>query len=169
MILTILLRLTPEIYRDYPRPTFSLVLRKEYFDCPQRDSHAMHYILKRGERGVCTFVLCSLATVMSCIDASVRIVTKSPKVGPLLIFSISLVDPPAALYTFWSGVGVGVGVGGGWRVVLMCEWLCRGCNGQPSTDLWSADISHRKHRCNFGSINVWNGGWVRQKKLFISS
>jgi hypothetical protein len=28
---------------------------------------------------------------MSCIDASVRIVTKSPKVGPLLIFSISLV------------------------------------------------------------------------------
>ena len=27
---------------------------------------------------------------MSCIDASVRIVTKSPKVGPLLRFSISL-------------------------------------------------------------------------------
>jgi hypothetical protein len=27
---------------------------------------------------------------MSCIDASVRIVTKSPKVGPLLIFCISL-------------------------------------------------------------------------------
>jgi hypothetical protein len=23
---------------------FSLVLRKEYFDCPQRDSHAVHYI-----------------------------------------------------------------------------------------------------------------------------
>ncbi len=29
---------------------------------------------------------------MSCIDASVRIVTKSPKVGPLLIFSISIRD-----------------------------------------------------------------------------
>ncbi len=29
----------------------------------------------------------------SCIDPSVRIVTKSPKVGPLLIFSISLVCP----------------------------------------------------------------------------
>jgi hypothetical protein len=28
--------------------------------------------------------------VTSCIDPSVRIVTKSPKVGPLLIFSISL-------------------------------------------------------------------------------
>jgi hypothetical protein len=27
---------------------------------------------------------------MSCVDPSVRIVTKSPKVGPLLIFSISL-------------------------------------------------------------------------------
>jgi hypothetical protein len=31
------------IYRDYPRP-FSFVLRKEYFDCPQRDFHAVHYI-----------------------------------------------------------------------------------------------------------------------------
>jgi hypothetical protein len=30
------------------------VLHKEYFDCPQRDSHAVHYILKWGERGVCT-------------------------------------------------------------------------------------------------------------------
>ncbi len=78
---------------------FSLVLRKEYFDqryvgisdfdCPQRDSRAVHYNLKRGIE-VCTLVLCSLATVTSCIDASVRIVTKSPKMGPLLIFSISL-------------------------------------------------------------------------------
>jgi hypothetical protein len=41
----------------------SLLLPKEYFDCPQRDSHAVHYILKRGETGVCTLVLCSLATV----------------------------------------------------------------------------------------------------------
>jgi hypothetical protein len=32
-----------------------------------------------------------LATVTSCIDVSVRIVTKPPKVGPQLIFSISLV------------------------------------------------------------------------------
>ncbi len=31
-----------------------------------------------------------LATVTFCIDVSVRIVTKSPKVEPLLIFSISL-------------------------------------------------------------------------------
>ena len=29
--------------------------------------------------------------MMSCNDPSVRIVTKSPKVGPLLIFSISLI------------------------------------------------------------------------------
>jgi hypothetical protein len=48
------------------------------------------HLQKRRERGVCTLELCSLATVTSCIDASVRIVTKSPKVGPLLIFSISL-------------------------------------------------------------------------------
>jgi hypothetical protein len=33
---------------------------------------------------------------MSCIDPSVRIVTKSPKVGPLLIFSISLGDANSA-------------------------------------------------------------------------
>ncbi len=48
---------------------------------------------KEGERGVCSLVLCSLVTVASCIDASVQIVTKSPKVGPLLIFSISLCGP----------------------------------------------------------------------------
>jgi hypothetical protein len=39
--------------RDKQRFTttpFSLVLHKEYFDCPQRDSHAVHYI-KRGGRG----------------------------------------------------------------------------------------------------------------------
>jgi hypothetical protein len=45
-----------------------------------------------GERGVSTLVVCSLATVLSCIDPSVRIVTKSPKVGPLLIFSVSLTE-----------------------------------------------------------------------------
>ncbi len=39
----------------------------------------------QGERGVCT---CT-----SCTDLSVWIVTKSPKVGPLLIFSISLCRP----------------------------------------------------------------------------
>jgi hypothetical protein len=43
--------------------------------------------------GFCTHVLCSLATVTCCIEASVRLVTKSPKVGPLIIFSISLTVP----------------------------------------------------------------------------
>jgi hypothetical protein len=33
-----------------------------------------------------------LSTVMSCIDLSVRIVTKPPKVEPLLKFSISLAE-----------------------------------------------------------------------------
>jgi hypothetical protein len=27
-----------------PTTPFSLVLRKEYVDCPERDSHAVHYI-----------------------------------------------------------------------------------------------------------------------------
>ncbi len=61
-------------YTDSLLPTtpFSLVLRKEYFD--------ISHTFKRGdEKGVCTLVLCSLATVMSSMDASV---------GPLLIFSI---------------------------------------------------------------------------------
>jgi hypothetical protein len=60
-----------------PPPPLSLMLRKEYFDCPQKDSHAVLY---------------SLATVTTCIDHSLWIVTKSPKVEPLpvLIFSISL-------------------------------------------------------------------------------
>ncbi len=44
---------------------------------------------------VCTVELRSLATVLFCIDPSVRIVTKSLKVGPLLIFSISLVTREA--------------------------------------------------------------------------
>jgi hypothetical protein len=66
-----------------PTTPFSLVLSKEYFDCP-------HFIKKSGERGGSTLVLCRLATVTSCMDLSVRIVTKFPKVGPLLIFSISL-------------------------------------------------------------------------------
>ncbi len=57
-----------------------------------RGSHAVHYIKQRGKRGVSTLVLCSLAitTVMSCIDASVRFVTKFPKVGPLLTYILHL-------------------------------------------------------------------------------
>ncbi len=43
----------------------------------QRDFHAVHYIFIEGERGDCTLVLCSLAIVMSCMDPSLRIVTKS--------------------------------------------------------------------------------------------
>jgi hypothetical protein len=82
-------------------PPFSLMLLKEYFDYPQRDSHAVHYIQKRGNRGVCTLVLRSLATVMSCIDAFLWIFTKSPKVEPLLIFSVSLV---AIKYFVMSGL-----------------------------------------------------------------
>ncbi len=66
---------------------------QEIFDCPQRDTLTQYITFKRGgERGVCTLVLCNLATVMSCIDASVHIVIKFPKVGSLLKFPISLVS-----------------------------------------------------------------------------
>jgi hypothetical protein len=39
---------TRDIQRLPATPFSLLVLRKEYFDCPQRDSHAVHYIFKRG-------------------------------------------------------------------------------------------------------------------------
>jgi hypothetical protein len=41
---------------------------------------------------IAVIVTRDLATMTSYIDPSVRIVTKSPKVGPLLIFSISLAE-----------------------------------------------------------------------------
>jgi hypothetical protein len=40
--------------------------------------------------GMAVKITWDLSTVTSCIDLSVRIVTKSPKVGPLHIFFISL-------------------------------------------------------------------------------
>ncbi len=49
------------------------------------------------EGGVCTLVLCSHATMTYCTDPSVRIVTKSRKVGPLLISSIYLFSAMSAL------------------------------------------------------------------------
>jgi hypothetical protein len=52
-----------------------------------RETLTQYITFNRGGRG--ESVLCSLATVLSCIDPSVRIVTKSSQVGPL--FSISLV------------------------------------------------------------------------------
>ncbi len=57
-----------------------------------RETRTQYITINRGgRREFCTLVLRSLATLTSCIDPSERIVTKSPKVGPLLIFSISLV------------------------------------------------------------------------------
>ncbi len=61
---------TPAIYRDYPRPPSLYEDFKE-----------------GGEGSLYSCTLYSVATVMSCIDASVRKVTNSPKVRPLLIFS----------------------------------------------------------------------------------
>ncbi len=37
-------RFSSEIYRDYLRRPSLKCSAKEYFDCPQRDSHAVHYI-----------------------------------------------------------------------------------------------------------------------------
>ncbi len=75
-----------------PTTPFSLVLRKDILTVHRvtlTQYGTLH--LKEGERWVCTLVLCSLATVTSWIDPSVQIVTKSPKIGPLFLFSISLI------------------------------------------------------------------------------
>jgi hypothetical protein len=56
----------------------------------ERLSRSTLHLIEGGERGVCTLALCSLANVTVSIDPSVKIVTKSPKVVLLLIFSISL-------------------------------------------------------------------------------
>ncbi len=58
-----------------------------------------------GEREVCTLVLGSPATVMSCIDPSVRIVTNSLKVGPLYLYSPSLWCLPIASRRQWVVAG----------------------------------------------------------------
>ncbi len=52
----------------------------------------LHKIAVHVRAVVFTLVLCSLVTALSCIDPSVKIVTKSPKLGPLLIFFISVLD-----------------------------------------------------------------------------
>ncbi len=85
---------TRDIQRLSTTP-FSLVLRKEYFDWPQRDSRSTLH-LKEGRRGESVL----LYSVMSRIDASVRIVTKSTKVGPsayiLHLSGYILTSPPCA-------------------------------------------------------------------------
>ncbi len=58
------------------------MLRKEYFDMSTyRETLTQYITFKRGGEGsLFSQNLCSLATVTSCIDGSVRIITKSPKV-----------------------------------------------------------------------------------------
>ncbi len=56
---------------------FSLVLHKEYFDCPQRESHAAHYIKKMGEGGESGLLY---SVVLQLWRPCVRIVTKIPVV-----------------------------------------------------------------------------------------
>jgi hypothetical protein len=65
--------------------------------CTERLSRStVHYIYKSGERGVCTLVLCSLATVTSCIDLSVRIVT-NPRRWDIYLYSPSFWVVPTFL------------------------------------------------------------------------
>jgi hypothetical protein len=63
-----------------------------------------------------------LATMTSCIDLSVRIVTKSLKGGSLLVFSISLVIPEPG--------GVGSGASSSWLPkerfrLLAYDYMCK--------------------------------------------
>jgi hypothetical protein len=58
----------PEIYRDYPRPP-SLEFCARNILTVLRETLKQYITFNRGgERGVCTLVLCSLATVLSCIN-----------------------------------------------------------------------------------------------------
>ncbi len=86
-------RLYSEIYRNYPRPP-SLQCCARNILTVHRETLSQYITFKRGGREESVLLSCtlysSLTTVMSCVDLSMRIVTKSPKVGPLLIFSISL-------------------------------------------------------------------------------
>ncbi len=80
-----------EIYREYTYdPLLFNVAQGIFWLSTERLSGSKLHLKEEGERGVYTLVLCSLATVTSCINASVRIVTKSPKGRTsILIFSIS--------------------------------------------------------------------------------
>jgi hypothetical protein len=88
---SLLLRiLIPEIHRNYPRPPSLWCCAKNILTVLRETLTRSSLHLIEGEEGICTPVLYSLATVTSCIDPSVRIMTKSPKSEPLLTFSISL-------------------------------------------------------------------------------
>ncbi len=71
--------------RDYPRPP-SLKCCARNILTVHRETLTQYCTLHFIEGGEGGLYSCSLATVLSCIDTSVRIVTKSPKVEPLLIF-----------------------------------------------------------------------------------
>ncbi len=93
------------LYRDYPR---SLLFSVGIFWLSSERLSRRTLHIKEGEgRGVCTLVLCSLATVTSCINPSVRIVTKFPKVEPLLtVYSPSLwpISTAPILITYYSSM-----------------------------------------------------------------
>jgi hypothetical protein len=65
------------------------------------------YSIQRLPKGMAVKITWDLSTVTSCIDLSVRIVTKSPKVGPLLMFSMSLGGTLLFLYGSQSKVASG--------------------------------------------------------------
>jgi hypothetical protein len=78
-----------------------------------RETLTQYITFKRGGRGE-SLLLYSLAIETYCIDPSVRIVTKSPKVRPLLIFSIYLCTPQQSLTAMpESGFTLGIGVQAG--------------------------------------------------------
>jgi hypothetical protein len=80
----------PEIYTEIipdPDPLLFSVVQEILLLFTERLSRSTLHLVKggaHGERVVCTPVLCSFATVLSCIDPSVRMVTKSPKAGRTL-------------------------------------------------------------------------------------
>ncbi len=69
---------TPRDIQRLSMTPFSLVLRKEYFNCPKRDSHAVHHIKKRRDRGVCNLVYSVVSQLCDVLHR--RLVADSDKI-----------------------------------------------------------------------------------------
>ncbi len=81
-----------QIYRDYTYdPLLFSVAQGVFLLSSERLSRSTLHLLEGGDGSLYSCTLQTCNRVLSCIDLSVRIVTKSPNVRSLFVFSISLV------------------------------------------------------------------------------
>ncbi len=122
-----------------PKAPFSLVLRKEYCDCPQRDFHAVHYIEKKGGERLCSCTLnccnCDVLHRRLCADSD-----KIPKGGAsayILHLSAHLIEPSEIV-----PVGGVVEGGGGQRRPRGAEGFLRSVRTvHTSMDMFQGDCT----------------------------